>query len=46
MQKLRRSLAMLRVHITSGSPDVTVQDAGAEARTADLQITRKRWLFH
>ncbi len=25
---------------------VSVQGACAEARTADLQITRKRWLFH
>jgi hypothetical protein len=36
MQKLHRSLAMPRVHITSGSPDVMVQGAGAEAQTADL----------
>jgi hypothetical protein len=40
------SLAELRVWSCRKSTDVTVQGAGAEARTADLQITRKRWLFH
>jgi hypothetical protein len=29
-RRLRRGLAMLRVQITSGSPDVTVQGAAAD----------------